>query len=553
MKKVFSVIMATIMLGSLVGCRNKPSTNNPPSVGSTTGVYTSKWSEDLPMLTFSAAAESVDWIDTVEMNNEAKLMVSSLKAVVNSKQPRIYTHEMKNSINWLADLGYDENHRIEFTDPFALALKYKDEIAGAILYDPEVPDTMNLASSMAGLYEGTLVCSPMVHAVFESRGLKLPVVRDLRNMFSDKYEVYNWMYDNIWSSLTHKVITCLNYEIPGYVRDYAIAAKSAVLWLSANNDADKVILRKFFADMPAGESALMGWFPEDDEAQFVALASEYGILTYASDLSENLTFLSGAMTPTAATLAEVPTTVENKVYVAFIVSDGDNLQYHQHQMRTWWDKHNDGTPDFPLTWTFSPGAYVLQPAIMDYYFKNAGDMNCFMAGPSGIAYTYPRNWTNAAAREKVFALTDKYCRLSGITVVNNWMAGAGGYAPLTEMEQNDFGKYYKNLLAVYDQVSLGGAKSNNGLLIDSLTVNYSQVNSGNYAFIASIDEAINNLVLSNQPQFVTLQGNPWDYSKMYENFQTTYNMFKNEANVEFVRMDTLAMLQRLSLGMSATR
>ena len=43
--------------------------------------------------------------------------------------------------------------------------------------------------------------------------------------FSDKYEVYNWMYDNIWSSLTHKVITCLNYEMPGYVRDYAIAAK----------------------------------------------------------------------------------------------------------------------------------------------------------------------------------------------------------------------------------------------------------------------------------------------------------------------------------------
>ena len=108
--------------------------------------------------------------------------------------------------------------------------------------------------------------------------------------------------------------------------------------------------------MTPGESAFMGWFPEGDEAQFVALSSQYGILTYPSDLSENLTFLSGAMTPPKAQYTAVPQQAEKKIYVSFIVSDGDNLQYHQHEMRKWWQLHNSSDPEFSLTWTFNPSA-----------------------------------------------------------------------------------------------------------------------------------------------------------------------------------------------------
>jgi len=548
MKKTLTFFMAAAMLGCVAGCADPSGKPGTPD-----GVQTNtEWSEDLPVLTFAEAAETVDWIDTRTMNNEAKLMLSSLKAVVNSVQPRIYSMEMPDdACNWLSDLGYEESAITEHTDVFALAEKYKDEFTRAVVYDPEVPDTINLASAYAGLCGDALVCSPMVLAVLEARGIKLPVEKDFRGMFEGKYDVYNWMYDNLWSSLSHKVITCLNYEMPGYVRDYAIAAKSAVFWLSTSNSDDVALLRKFFSDMTAGESAFMGWFPEGDESSFVSLCSEYGILTYPSDLSENLTFFSGAMTPTAASRAAAPEAVEKKVYVAFIVSDGDNLQYHQHKMRTWWNLHN-ADPAFPLTWTFNPSAYVIQPAIANWYFTHAGEKNCFMTGPSGLTYNYPRTWQNAAAREKIFSLTNKYCSLSGITVVNNWMESAGGYPALTEAEQQTFAKYYTDLLAVYDQVSVGGAKNVNGLLIDTLTVNYSQVGVGTNGFLAAIAEGIDSLNATDSAQFVTLQGNPWD-GNMYNNFRAVYNTFKDEGKVEFVRMDTLAMLQRLSLGMSATR
>lgn len=554
MKRAITLLMAAAMLGCVAGCAEEAPSGVPPTPDGETpsGRYTTAWNEDLPILTFAEAAENVDWIDATDMNNEAKLLLSSLKAAVNSVQPRIYSVERNDCANWLADFGYSEENLTEYTDVFALTEKYKSEFAGAVVYDPQVPDTINLASSYAGLYEGTIVCSPMVLAVLEARGVKPEVLMDFRGLFQGKYEVYEWMYENLWGDLSHKIVSCINYETPGYVRDYAIAAKSAIFWLSTSNSDDVTILRKSFRDMTAGESAFMGWFPEGDESSFVSLCSEYGILTYPSDYSENLTFLSGAITPAAARLAAVPEKTESKVYVAFIVSDGDNLQYHQHEMRTWWDLHNNGVPDFPLTWTFNPSAYVIQPAIMDFYFKNAGDMNCFMTGPSGLTYNYPRTWQNSAAREKLFELTNKYCKLSGITVVNNWMESSGGYAALTQEEQNTFGSYYTDLLAVYDQVSLGGAVNANGLLIDSLTVNYSQVGEGSTGFIAAIADAINTLKATGNVQFVTLQGNPWD-GNMYKNFRTTYNTFASEAKVEFVRMDTLAMLQRLSLGMSATR
>lgn len=555
MKKTLSLFMAAAMLTCIAGCADSDPSGKNPQIpdGDKTNTANTAWSEDLPVLTFAKAADTVDWIDARDMNNEAKLMLSSLKSVVNSVQPRIYSMEMKeDACNWLSDIGYEESAITEYDDVFELAYKYKDEFSRAVVYDPEVPDTINLASSYAGICGDALVCSPMVLAVLESRGMKPAVVMDFRGKFGGKYDVYEWMYENLWGQLSHKVITCLNYETPGYLRDYAIAAKSAVFWLSTSNAEDVTLLRKFFTDMKAGEAAFMGWFPEGDESSFVSLCSEYGILTYPSDFSENLTFFSGAMKPTPAALAKVPEAVENKVYVAFIVSDGDNLQYHQHKMRTWWNEHNTA-PQFPLTWTFNPSAYVIEPAIANWYFTHAGDMNCFMTGPSGLTYNYPRTWKDAAAREKLFALTNKYCSLSGITVVNNWMESSGGYSSLTEAEMAAFGKYYTDLLAVYDQEWLpDGAENVNGLLIDTLTVNYSQVGVGTGPFLAAIDDAIKTLDASQKAQFVTLQGNPWDGS-MYNNFKTVYNTFKNEAKVEFVRMDTLAMLERLSLGMSAAR
>lgn len=543
MRKVLTMLLSVCMMGCVcIGCADKEPYNETHA--------NTVWSDDLPVLKFAQAAEKVDWINTQSMNNDAKLMLSSLKAVVNSVEPRIYTLEMEGSANWLYDMGYTDEDLTEYTDAFELAAKYRDELSGAVIYDPQVPDTINLASSFAGAEGKTLVCSPIVYAVLESNGIKLDIVQDFRGMFTGKYEVYDWLYNNLWNKLSHKVIACLNYEAPGYVRDYAIAAKAAIFWMSTSNESDVTVLRKFFTDMTAGESAFMGWFPEGDETSFVSLCSEYGILTYPSDWCENLTFMSGASTPTAAALAPVPATVENKVYVSMIVSDGDNLQYHQHAMRDWWDLHNQD-PEFPLSWTFNPSAYVMQPAVMNYYFANAGDYNAFLTGPSGLTYNYPRSWRNASAREKLFALTNKYCKLSGITVVNNWMASAGGYAPLTSDEQNAFGTYYTDLLAVYDQVRLaGGAANNKGLLIDALGVNYSQVGDGTGAMIGAIAEALDGD--KNTPRFITLQGNPWD-GKMYSNFTDIYNTFKDAEEVEFVRIDTLAMLQRLSMGMTATR
>lgn len=561
---LLTALLALTAVFAFAACGDEGENNNnePDNPGTSEVTGMTKWSEDLPILTFPAAAEKVDWIDTTDMNNELKLMLSSLKAVVNSTQPRIYTVEADtDSVNWLESLGYAAEDLTEHTSAVSLAVKYKDEIKGAVIWDVEVPDTVNLASTYAGIEGDVLVCSPMVYAVLAENGMELEIVRDFReDNFTGKEDVYQYLYDNLWDQCTHKILTNLSYETPGYVRDYAIAAKSAVIWLSSGTTGDDTaLIRKFLGDMEDGESALMGWFPEGDEGTFVSLASEYGVMVWASDIAENLTFYASATEVTPAPLAEVPTAVENKVYVALIVSDGDNLQYHQHRMRTLWDSYNNGAyaDKFPLTWTFSPAAYAIQPQIMNYYTKNAGDNNCFMTGPSGVAYVYPRDWTDRNAVNKFYELTNKYCKLTGITVVNNWM-GQGSYSSLTSEEIAAFGEYYTDLLAVYDQQGTGsnegdGSVNSNGLLVDNLTWNYTQTGESWDSYRYYIDEALDDLTSTQTPQFVTIQENPWKGTGMLDDLYRLYDEWKDNEDVVFVRMDELAMLQRLANGMSATR
>ena len=87
--------------------------------------------------------------------------------------------------------------------------------------------------------------------------------------------------------------------------------------------------------------------------------------------------------------------VEKKVYVAPLFTDGDAAWAMTNQLDEKWSQPERGK--IPMNWGFMPSLYQLGPGLLEYYETTRSDNDYFIAGPSGIGYTYPHMHKNPAS------------------------------------------------------------------------------------------------------------------------------------------------------------
>jgi len=120
---------------------------------------------------------------------EDLVLFSSLKGIVNLTQPRIFSYEgdafAEGPYTWLTSLGYSWN---QISDNWSLISKYRSEISGIIVYDTNVINTVNLATTLAGSRRA-LVASPSQVARLTAAPYNLPILMDLRGQFTTKLQV----------------------------------------------------------------------------------------------------------------------------------------------------------------------------------------------------------------------------------------------------------------------------------------------------------------------------------------------------------------------------
>lgn len=84
----------------------------------------------------------------------------------------------------------------------------------------------------------------------------------------------------------------------------------------------------------------------------------------------------------------LPELDESKIYLAWLISDGDNLPaLIKDNFPQLWKQSTRGK--IPLGWTLSPSASVLIPDIVSYYYQSATPDDEFLSAASGVGYTYP--------------------------------------------------------------------------------------------------------------------------------------------------------------------
>nr|WP_295865682.1 GxGYxYP domain-containing protein [uncultured Chitinophaga sp.] len=478
------------------------------------------------------AYTKVDWVGVQQNGSAAEMyLFASLKGVVNRTQPRIFSYEgdafAEGPYTWLQSLGLNWS---EPTDKWSLITKYRSEIAGLIVYDPAQIHTVNLATMLAK-DRRALVVSPLLLSRLTAAPYNLPVVLDLRGQFTSKLQVYQTMYNTYWPNLDHRLLIGLNPDVhKAALREYAAALGAPVIWLDPAIPAESTLLNSFLASMPAGAN-FMGWWPE--EAPGVERSSTYGIPTIASDWCTNLTMHSG--TPRTINKKPIPAKppLQNKLYVAFILSDGDNLQYIEHLMRKLWNNPDRGA--VPIGWTLSPAMVDAMPGALNYLWQSSTNNDNLISGPSGYGYTYPNSWPDQQKLNQFVATTETYNQRAGFRVVTIWNTITGG---ISQQTGQTFALKAPSLLGMTAQNTGGGLTVyNNSLPGMALSCNYCTNEQAMKDHIAAAAAGWN----GNSPRFIIIQAQPWQ--------NVTPTSFKNvaaslNADYRVVRPDHIFQLIR---------
>lgn len=166
-------------------------------------------SQALPNFT---KVKRLDVANVLEAPGDTRLLLATLQGIVNRTEPRIYLleSEEEGKLTWLGDL------QVPYTvhdDIWNLVKKYKHEVKGIIIYDPEVPDSINVATTLAGL-KNAVVASPELANKLKASPYKLKVLEDLRGRFEDRMDAYTWQYEHLWKQTTQRMLVGLSPDAP---------------------------------------------------------------------------------------------------------------------------------------------------------------------------------------------------------------------------------------------------------------------------------------------------------------------------------------------------
>lgn len=385
------------------------------------------WPEDRLIPLFLPPASTIKTLDlnAFGFSDEERVMFCTLQGIINRTRPRLllYNHNEEPRTTWPNAHSLRTSAVTE--SPYQLVKLYAEEIKGLVLYSTQrSAHYTNLAVTIAGL-DRLLPVTAAIRDKLVAAGMDFPVVEDLTELtYSNAVGVYKHLYSNYWNRCNHRLIINEAPNIP-YVHDIGAACGSACVWLDPRNATEKALLDRMLRDLTPGSDFVLGWYPE--ERSGIGEATKYGLTSVPADFFENTTVYAAVNKPVKIPPVPKRPKLENKVYAAVYISDGDNIQYCQHAMAKIFEQGGRG--QMALNWTISPALVDLAPMMLNYYYRKASTNDCFVSGPSGLGYAMPydahNSRYNAGADDSgLFTpytqLTQRYIEKAGLRVITVW-------------------------------------------------------------------------------------------------------------------------------------
>jgi GxGYxYP putative glycoside hydrolase C-terminal domain/GxGYxY sequence motif in domain of unknown function N-terminal len=140
---------------------------------------------------------------------DLQILVTTLQGLVNRRRPEIYLGKQDpagDDRKWLED---SKVRYRAYTDAWKVIRKHLDRAKGVVVYDPEVVETINVATTVAGLREGVVV-SPDLAAKLTAAPYRKKVLDDFRGRFASNIEATAWQFTHLWPQTTHRAVLGIN-------------------------------------------------------------------------------------------------------------------------------------------------------------------------------------------------------------------------------------------------------------------------------------------------------------------------------------------------------
>lgn len=270
------------------------------------------------------------------------------------------------------------------SNPITLINQYKSKLSGYVYYDQSTnPVSLNVATSIAGV-ANAIVVNPNTRLNAIIAGL--PMIADVRA--ADK--TYDWLYNHAtYGPMFNK--DALFHQASWFdhqLRDYAVMKKGFVYY------SDPTTNLAPYAAQQNKHGRVYGW--ANSEQALFQQASQASQQVVASNHNWSSSTTARWQVPIQQQTYHTPAAVATnpgKHYVAFVMSDGDNVTWLTNGMGS--DPKYFASPHrgkFNMTWDFSPSLLEMNPVAHNWFYQHAADGslggrdNFVAAGGAGLAF-----------------------------------------------------------------------------------------------------------------------------------------------------------------------
>lgn len=347
---------------------------------------------------------------------------------VNDHAYTTWLDEMKSMRNIIVTTIKDTDEKTAFT---AVVEKYKDIVTktdsgnpGYVLYEQKITDgvdndnnpiqkgeqNVNAACTISAA-TGYLAVDVRNEKILQDLGFELAV--DARDMTEiDAYHAYK---DQLSSDI---IMLTNNGQV--HNRDYGIAAKAFYMYESNKDDNFMNEITEPSSGKYKQGTLTVGW-SSTGEVDQVNRHALYGFNFTCTNYSYNLsqTARYGAANFKQKSKGTKLTADPNKKYVSFIMTDGDNITWHQNDFpfsEGWYGYSGRG--DFKMGWTMAPLMADIAPSVIKHEYEAATKNDSFVCGVSGSGYVYPSEYgMNEDSLKKLAMSTNEYMRRADLDYV----------------------------------------------------------------------------------------------------------------------------------------
>jgi len=331
-------------------------------------------------------------IEGGDLARELAPMVLSAQGLLNRRGPEVYVVSEtrraveRNWIEWYKSYGL-QPLRVGVD---ALLAKLSDLARGGVIYDPSLPDSVNVAIVLAGL-EDRVAIPPEFEPRLRAAGIGDIVA--LPGRFADRMAAYRWAVSQLLPRANRAVLG--SFEVDEWTlwapaMDLVVAERGFAMGLSTNRPdfPEEAALWDQVLAAAGPHATLYGWHTETDtEPNFIASAGRRGVHVLDGQ-AYNLSFHRHVAARSVFRPEPPPAIAEDvhAAYVTFILAPGETLQAITDVQRGFWRSPRRG--EVALGWILPPAIARLAPGILEYYHDTRTPLDAFLAGPSGIGRAY---------------------------------------------------------------------------------------------------------------------------------------------------------------------